>query len=452
MRLRKTALMALGLTTGIAGITLHKTAHAQQTPPVAIAPATSTTTLKVTTQLTVVDVTVTDSKGKPVHGLTQSDFTLKEDGKPQPLRSFQQYGTDTPSTQPAPPALPPNVYTNQQPPTPTTSASNIMLVDALNTSPARRMYVRQQALSYLKTMPEGTSVAILELRERLHVAQNFTTDRAVLLAAMDAISPTKVFTSSSSSMPEFCELMNRRSQLTMIALNQVASFGSGIKGRKNLLWFMSGIPQITYQSLLVSPPPKSAPYIPCLTDFDLELHRAYGLLNAAQVAVYPVDPRGLVNTPSSPVEDVDDLLDKMGPSSLGPMSLDSMREIAEATGGIAYVNRNDIDTAVGEAIAIGTDYYSLSYTPPDIKYDGKHHTIEVKVDRPGVHLRYRTGYTAIDTTKLPAQTTAKGKSAPPPQDAAFLAAMAHGGPTPLSKTNPSSATTSSTSSTPTKSP
>src|ERR1700677_1766468 len=41
-------------------------------------------TLKVNARLTLVDVTVTDAKGKPVHGLTQADFTVKEDGKPQP--------------------------------------------------------------------------------------------------------------------------------------------------------------------------------------------------------------------------------------------------------------------------------------------------------------------------------------------------------------------------------
>jgi hypothetical protein len=109
------------------------------------------------------------------------------------------------------------------------------------------------------------------------------------------------------------------------------------------------------------------------------------------------------------------------------LSLDSMRDIADATGGVAYLNRNDIDAALGEAIATGTDYYSLSYTPPDIKYDGKHHTIDVKVDRPGVHLRYRTGYTSVDTTKLPTQPS-KVKSATPPQDAAFLTAVAHGAP------------------------
>jgi hypothetical protein len=46
-------------------------------------------TLKVYSRETVVDVTVTDSHGNPVHGLTQADFTVKEDGKLKPIRSFE---------------------------------------------------------------------------------------------------------------------------------------------------------------------------------------------------------------------------------------------------------------------------------------------------------------------------------------------------------------------------
>ena len=100
-----------------------------------------------------------------------------------------------------------------------------------------------------------------------------------------------------------------------------------------------------------------------------------------------------------------------------------MQDMAASTGGIAYYNRNDIDAAMGEAIATGADYYSLSYVPPPSKYDGKYHKIEVKVDRPGLHLQYREGYTAIDLAKpLPEKKDAKNAPAP---DSDFHTAIDH---------------------------
>jgi hypothetical protein len=60
--------------------------------------------LQVFSRPIVVDATVKDAKGQPVHGLKQSDFTVKEDGKPQSLRSFQQVREDTPPGPRNPPA------------------------------------------------------------------------------------------------------------------------------------------------------------------------------------------------------------------------------------------------------------------------------------------------------------------------------------------------------------
>jgi hypothetical protein len=159
----------------------------------------------------------------------------------------------------------------------------------------------------------------------------------------------------------------------------------------------------------------------CLVDFGPELQKAYGLLTAAQVAVYPVDPRGLFN--DGQAADIGELpIEKS--DTFRRYSFVSMQDIATSTGGVAYLNRNDIDAAIGEAIATGADYYSLSYVPPPSKYDGKYHTIDVKIDRPGLHLQYREGYTDIDLAK-PQSEKESARNAPAP-DSDFNVAVDRG--------------------------
>jgi len=195
--------------------------------------------------------------------------------------------------------------------------------------------------------------------------------------------------------------MNRQSELTTNTLAAIAGFVSGIRGRKNLIWFTPGIPWLTNYGRFSR--------IPCLRDDSSQLHNAYGLLRASQVAVYPIDPKGLTVGSRS-----DDLL--------------SMQDIADNTGGKAYYNRNDLDAAIGEAIANGANYYSLSYVPPLSKYDGKYHTIEVKVDRPGLNLTYREGYTDLDITLPLAKDKKIAALAAAPPVSVFHAAMGYGKP------------------------
>ena len=106
-----------------------------------------------------------------------------------------------------------------------------------------------------------------------------------------------------------------------------------------------------------------------MPDYSADLHKAYNLLAAAQVAVYPV---GL----------------DIG-IGIETMSMDS---VAEATGGVAYYNSNDVAAGIASAIEDGSHYYSISYTPPSVASDGQHHAILVNLDRPGMHLVYRNGY------------------------------------------------------------
>jgi VWFA-related protein len=412
-------------------------------------PSTATPNLKLDTRLTVEDVTVTDAKRKPVHGLERSDFTIEEDGKPQPIRDFEEYGVERLSPQPAEPQLPANTYSNAQPAPANTGAVSILLLDSVTTGLANRlvmapenvMYPRQQAINYLKNMPPGTQVAILQLGNGLQLVQGVTTDKAILLAAMNAVS-FKMAAGSRiippASLEDACSRMNMQSHLVVDALEQAAAFLSGIKGRKNLIWFMPGIPWLTNYPAFSK--------VNCLIDYTPQLHRAYGLLNEAQVVLYPVDPRGLPagSFTAAPGPNL-----KESPARAGTMvplkesaaqelavvaafpaqnaaEQASLRDMADATGGVPYYNRNDLDGAVEEAIATGADYYSLSYVPPVTKYDGQYHTIDVKVDRPKLTLQYRPGYTSVDLTKPPESSEVGSSEDGHPPPTAVDVAMVHG--------------------------
>jgi hypothetical protein len=77
-----------------------------------------------------------------------------------------------------------------------------------------------------------------------------------------------------------------------------------------------------------------------------------------------------------------------------------LEAVAEATGGTAYYNSNDLEAGISKAIASGSDYYTLTYVPPGTKYDGRHHTIKLEADRPDLHLIYRDEYYAEDPSKM----------------------------------------------------
>ena len=77
----------------------------------------------------------------------------------------------------------------------------------------------------------------------------------------------------------------------------------------------------------------------------------------------------------------------------------AMEEISDQTGGLVYKNQNDIAHAVAISMADGNSYYSLAYVPENKKWDGSFRKIEVKVNAPNAHLRYRRGYFAVDPAR-----------------------------------------------------
>src|SRR5437764_1861930 len=137
------------------------------------------------------------------------------------------------------------------------------------------------------------------------------------------------------------------------------------------------------------------------------------MLSESQIAVYPVDARGLFNYAGATTDASSSGLNAAGLLQMGheygttvaqsgsqTFSTQAvMADIAEQTGGKYYINRNDIDHAIALASADGGVYYVLGYYPEKRKFDGSFRKIKVTASKPGVHLRHRTGYFAMDTTK-----------------------------------------------------
>ncbi|MGP8261022.1 MAG: VWA domain-containing protein [Acidobacteriaceae bacterium] len=406
MRLVKTILIAFGLSLGLiplaAGIAqTASTAPAEDFPSTSIEPSPGTAadssvpTLHVTTREIVVDVMVTDANGNPVRGLKQSDFSIEENDKPQPIRSFREFGSEIPVVEPAAPKLPPGVYTNSQS-TPASGPVTILLLDALHSNSVEIVRGLQGAADYITTMPQGTKVAIFWLSANgTHMLQGFTADRETLLRAVRTGR-----TDIGACLNGQCLTGYLMSKFTIDAMNQIAAYVAGIKGRKNLLWITPGMPvdlmrdggygwggsQMPTQSRGgnsrggVFGNDNAAPDMSVVH----RLMDVYERFTAEQIAVSPVDSRGVLFV--------------MGMSQL------KAEAVAADTGGEAFYNSNDLKTEIAKAIDDGSRFYTLSYIPPKQKDDGHYHHIKVEVDKPGLHLVYRQGYNAerVPTLDAPA--------------------------------------------------
>ncbi|MGA3027336.1 MAG: VWA domain-containing protein [Bryobacteraceae bacterium] len=130
--------------------------------------------------------------------------------------------------------------------------------------------------------------------------------------------------------------------------------------------------------------------------------RAIRALNEADVAVYPVNARGLMVTPAYQAD-----RSSIGKRSKPPKAFsgpdfdyETLETLADETGGRAFHHINDLSAAIQEAAGDARVSYSLAFAAPAASLDGSYHRLEVRVQRPGVKLRYRPGYVAARDTAV----------------------------------------------------
>jgi VWFA-related protein len=136
--------------------------------------------------------------------------------------------------------------------------------------------------------------------------------------------------------------------------------------------------------------------------FESDVERAIRALNESDVAVYPVDARGV--TVAAAVQAGRSSIGKRGKPPKGvpesDFNYETLESLAGETGGRAFHRINDLNSAIQEATSDARVTYSLAFSPSAGTLDGSYHRLELIVKRPGVKLRYRPGYVAAPDTAV----------------------------------------------------
>ncbi len=328
----------------------------------------------------------------------------------------------------------------------------------------------------MKNAPAGTRIAIFGLATRLYLLQGFTSNPDILRAAVDEKGSSKaspvlndavgggngavplsqqydegfgglndpLVTAVVTDLKQFeaeqqSYQLQLRARYTLGALNQLARYLSGLQGRKNLIWFSGSFPiNILPDGDLKNP-------FAIVADSEDEFRATINLLGRSQVTVYPVDARGLVGSPTlSAANSINTSLNgsyARNPANFGKdenkfynqMADDhsTMLQMAEQTGGHAFINTNDLSRAVSDVVEAGSNYYTIAYSPANTKWDGHYRKIQVRTLQNGFNLAYRRGYYADDPQASRRNSTSGVAPAQPLNSYDPMhAAMMHGAPDP----------------------
>ncbi len=382
--------------------------------------------IKVTTRLVQVSVIVTGKKNEPVTGLTKDDFVVLDKGKPQQIQFFAEeaYGVLPPQKDQKP--LPPNVFSNKlEHRSNAPTAVTVILLDLLNTKFADQAYARTQLIKFLQQLKPTDRVALYVLGRELRVLHDFTTDASSLLRtlakhtskAAAGVEAGELDTDFDSWLSDGTQMMQdfmqvRRNQTTFGAITAIANHVTNLPGRKNLVWISSGFPF----NMGMNDDGHSAPNREIRT-FSEESEKTARALNNANMAIYPVDARGLFTDPQFSAANSRPSgggmprpsTGKKGNSNPRPPSnnnsgaklraltktQDVMNILADRTGGRAFYNTNDLKKAIQTAVEDSKVTYNIAYYPSDIEWDGRYREIKVQVKKPGTHVRHRLGYFAF---------------------------------------------------------
>jgi VWFA-related protein len=385
--------------------------------------------VKISTTLIQIDVTVTDKKGNVVKDLKPSEIEIYENGEKQDISNFsfiENAKTVTERVEKKQPkdtvVLPPSTIRPES-----VKRTIALVVDDLTLSFESVALVRRALRKFVdEQMQEGDLVAIIRTGAGIGALQQFTNDRRQLYAAIEKLRWNSFGTGRMSTFgplqppgaqtkdtmgnepdkrPE--ERAERESNEfresifaagTLGAINYIVRGMRDLPGRKSIMLLSDGFPLFITNEDGFKEGGRVLDNLRSLVD----------MANRASVVIYSLDARGLVFTGISAEDDTNGMttvqLEKEITDRRNYLmdSQDGLRYLAKQTGGLAIVNSNDLAGGI-RRILDDQSYYLVGYIPDDETFDPRtrrFNKLEVKVNRRGLKVRYRSGFFGVSSEKI----------------------------------------------------
>jgi VWFA-related protein len=377
-------------------------------------PATSSATFSTTTNLVVVDVTVSGRDGTPIGNLTKDDFLLYEDGKLQTLAScdlqkleskpiaVQQTSLKDRSQAPALPKPPSAATGNEE--KYRDRRLMVMFFDFSSMQPPEQIRAVDAAIKFLgMQMTASDMVSIMVFGSALKTVRDFTDDRDLLISTirgfhigesseLASMSETGADSEDQSGLyvADETEFNIFNTDRKLVALEDAARRLSVYQEKKALVYLSSGVEKTG-------------------VDNQSQLRATINAAVRANVAFYPIDARGLsASAPGGDASQVGAVGSKLY-SGAGQRALrdsfhnqqETLFTLASDTGGKALLDSNDLTVGIRQVQKDINSYYVLTYSSSNTAQDGRYRKIQVKLAPKLATLKakldYRQGYFASTT-------------------------------------------------------
>ena len=310
------------------------------------------------------DVVVTDKSGRPLPGLQQQDFTLLDNKQPLKIGSFHAVEGGAATTDPP--------------------VEVILIVDEVNISFSKVTYAREEMKKFLLRsggeLPFPVSVAYLA--DSGMTMDEASRDGNALIAGIDK---SKNALRTIGRSQGFYGAVDRQ-QLSLHALRQLVDYGAARPGRKLVVWVSPGWPFLTGPEVELTSKDQQEIFNSIVAVSDG--------LRRARITLYNIDPLGMTDAGGWRTSYYEGFAKGAKTAKQVQIANLTLQVLAVQSGGQVLNSSNDVAGEIATCIADANAFYVLSFDGLAGNGPSEYHALEIKIDKPGLAARTRSGYYA----------------------------------------------------------